>query len=89
MEYFTFILHILALLALSSILFVPEESAYIPKMIVFLLLFISIIYNRVFICNCIKGWFGGYCKIPSAGSGGKKYLSSNDDFQIRLDALKK
>lgn len=85
MEYFTFILHVLALLAISSILFVPQESAYIPKIIVFFLLFISIVYNRVFICNCIKGWFGS-CKIPSVG---KKSVPNTDDFQIRLDALKK
>lgn len=92
MEYLTFILHILALLSISSIIFVPEESRYIPKLITFILLFISIVYNRVFICECIKG-FWGTCSLPKKNNVPMRTLSSAaDDYSLlkpRLDALKK
>ena len=88
MEYLTFILHVLALLALSSIIFVPEDYRYIPKMITFILLFISIVYNRVFICKCIKG-FWGTCALPKNNVPMKTMPSGEySSMQSRLNTLK-
>lgn len=57
MERWTLFLNILAVLSLGPLLFIDEKYYYIPKFISMIFLLINILYNSVYICNCVGSFF--------------------------------
>lgn len=62
MERFIFMLEVLALFVLGISSFMKGESHTIAMFIVCILLAISMIYNGMFICDCVRSFFGRKCK---------------------------
>ncbi len=57
METFIVVLNILALIALAVSIFLTGEGETIALFIACALLFIGLLYNRFYICNCVTKYF--------------------------------
>jgi len=62
MERIIFFLESLALLVLAVSIFLKDEAHTVAMFIAGLILALSLIYNGMFICNCVRSFFGRKCK---------------------------
>ncbi len=77
MEYSMFIFGILAILIISSLVFItdPEQRA-IVKWVGGILISLAVLYNWAFFCSCAYGWLGSQgdsCAMPSKKSSEPSY----------------